>query len=150
VFRHSFLIIFADNQTVGRRMNNRDKQTVATYPITVMLGNEMKDNMVHLGKNYNVLNGLAIDASPIYPSDKPFDIRHKGDMSLQWKVTKKGCKTKKGNNMFCMCCCCRGKDMYNPRKIHAHIVPNAQVIVLIQTAIITNLIGSKLNNTRNR
>jgi hypothetical protein len=71
-----------------------------------MFGTETKDNMVHLGKNYNVLNGLVIDALPIDPYYKPFDIHHKGKMSLQWKITKKGCAAKKGNEMFCMCCRC--------------------------------------------
>jgi hypothetical protein len=46
--------------------------------------------MVRLGENYNVRNALAINASPIDPLYKLFDIHHKGDISLQCKITKKG------------------------------------------------------------
>jgi hypothetical protein len=51
--------------------------------LTLMLGSEMKDNMVHLGENQNFLNGLAINTLPVDPFCKPFAIHHKGDMSLQ-------------------------------------------------------------------
>jgi hypothetical protein len=64
------------------------------YPLTVMLGNETRHIMVHLGENYNVLNGLTIDASPIDPSYKPFDIHHKGDVSLQWKIKRRDARKK--------------------------------------------------------
>jgi hypothetical protein len=72
------------------------------YPLTVMLGSETKVNMEYLGENYNILTKLGADASVVNVAYKPFDVTHKGDMSLQWKITKKGCATKKGNEKFCM------------------------------------------------
>jgi hypothetical protein len=70
------------------------------YPLTVMLGSETKVNMEHLGENYNILTKLGADASVVNIAYKPFDVTHKGDMSLQWKITKKGCAIKKGNSMW--------------------------------------------------
>jgi hypothetical protein len=87
------------------------------YPLTVMLGSETKVNMEHLGENYNILTKLGADASVVNVAYKPFYVTHKGDMSLQWKITKKGCATKKGNDKFCMCCTCKGKDMHKPMEI---------------------------------
>jgi hypothetical protein len=72
------------------------------YPLTVMLGSETKVNMEHLGGNYNILTKLGADASVANVAYTPFDVTHKGDMSLQLKITKKGCATKKGNTKFCM------------------------------------------------
>jgi hypothetical protein len=88
-----------------------------TYPMAVMLGSETKVNMEHLGENYNILTKLGADASVVNVAYQPFDVTHKGDMSLQWKITKKGCATKKGNEKFCMCCTCKGKDMHKPMEI---------------------------------
>jgi hypothetical protein len=68
-----------------------------------------------MGEVYDKLTVLQTDASAIHPLYKPLDVNHKGDMSLQWKITKKGCATKKGNNMFCMCCHCLGKHMATPQ-----------------------------------
>jgi hypothetical protein len=71
--------------------------------------------MVNLGENHNVLSALETDASSIDPSHKPFHIHHKGCMSFQWKITKKGCTAKNGNKiMLCMCCYCCVKDMHKP------------------------------------
>jgi hypothetical protein len=87
------------------------------YPLTVMLGSETKVNMEHLGENYNILTNLGADASVVNVAYRPFDVTHKGDMSLQWKITKKGCATKKGNDKFCMCCTCKAKDMHKAIEI---------------------------------
>jgi hypothetical protein len=73
--------------------------------------------MENLGENYKILTKLGADASVVNVAYKPFDVTHKGDMSLQWKITKKGCATKKGNEKFCMCCTCKGKDMHKPMEI---------------------------------
>jgi hypothetical protein len=86
------------------------------YPLRVMLGSETKVNMEHLGENYNILTNLGADAS-VVNAYKPFDVTHKGDMSLQWKITEKVCSTKKGNQKICMCCTCKGKDMHKPMEI---------------------------------
>jgi hypothetical protein len=53
------------------------------YPLAVMLGSETNVNMEHLGENYNVLTMLGGDASWVNIAYKPFDVTHKGDMSLQ-------------------------------------------------------------------
>jgi hypothetical protein len=87
------------------------------YPLTVMLGSETKLNMEHLGENYNILTQLGADALAVNVAYKPFEVTHKGDMSLQWKITKKGCATKKVNEKCCMCCTCKGKDMHKLMEI---------------------------------
>jgi hypothetical protein len=81
------------------------------YPLTVMLGSKTKLKMEHLGKNYNILTNMGDDTSVVNVANKPFYVTHNGDMYLQWKITKKGCETKKGNEKFCMCCTCKGKLM---------------------------------------
>jgi hypothetical protein len=61
--------------------------------------------MDHLGQNYRALNDLALDATPVNAAYEPFDVHHKGNMLLQWKITKKGCAAKKGKD-FCACVVC--------------------------------------------
>jgi hypothetical protein len=97
----------------GDDVKSRNK----VYPLTVMLGSETKVNMEHLVDTYNILTRLGFDASPVNISYRPFDVNHKGDMSLQWKITKKGCATKKVNDKFCMCCSCKGKYIHTPMDI---------------------------------
>jgi hypothetical protein len=116
------------NETRGTNWDDKDALiTLATrddvqarnevYPLTVMLRSETKVNMQHLGENYNIVTKLRADASVVNVAYTPFDVTHKGDMSLQWKITKKGCATKKGNEKFCMCCTCKGKYMHKPMEI---------------------------------
>jgi hypothetical protein len=88
-----------------------------SYSLTVMLGSETKVNMEHFGENYNILTNLGADASVVNVAYKLVDITHKGDMSLQWKIMKKGCSTKKDNEKFCMCWTCKGKDINIPMEI---------------------------------
>jgi hypothetical protein len=75
----------------------------------------MKENLVHMGVVYDKLIVLQSGATSINALFKHFDVNHKGDMSLQSKITKKGYTAKKGNEMLCMCCCCLGKDMATPQ-----------------------------------
>jgi hypothetical protein len=65
----------------------------------VIIGSETKVNMEHLGENKMIITKLGVVASPVNIAYKPFNVTHKG-MSLQWKITKKGCATKKGNDFF--------------------------------------------------
>jgi hypothetical protein len=52
-------------------------------PLMVMLGSETKVNMEYLGENYNILTKLGANASVMNVAYKPFDVTHKGYMSLQ-------------------------------------------------------------------
>jgi hypothetical protein len=61
-----------------------------------MLGNETKLNMEHLGENYSVLTKFRVGASPVNIAYKPCNVTHKGDMSLQWKITEKAMCNKEG------------------------------------------------------
>jgi hypothetical protein len=72
------------------------------YPLTISFVNETKENLVHMGEVLDTLTILQTDATAIHPSYKPFDVNHKGDMSLQWKIKKKGCDTKKVTT--CLAC----------------------------------------------
>jgi hypothetical protein len=65
-------------------------------PLTVMLGSDTKVNMEHLGENYNILTKLVADVSVVNVTYTPLDVTHKGDMYLQWKITKKGMCNKEG------------------------------------------------------
>jgi hypothetical protein len=58
----------------------------------MMLGSKKNNNMEHLG---HTLNDVARDVTPVNYAFKPFAVYHKGDMSLQSKITKKARTSKK-------------------------------------------------------
>jgi hypothetical protein len=105
----------------GTKWDDKDASVILAtrddMQLTVMLGSNTKVNMDYLGENNNILTKLGADASVVNVAYKPFDVTHKGNMYLQWKITKKGCATKKGNEKFCMCCAFKGKYMNKPMEI---------------------------------
>jgi hypothetical protein len=94
------------------------------YPLTVMLGSETKVNMEHLGENYNILTKLGADASVVNVSYKPFDVTHKGDMSLQWKITKKDVQHRRVTRNFACAAPVSAKTCKNRWRFYVDIVMN--------------------------
>jgi hypothetical protein len=86
------------------------------YPLSVMFGNETKENLEHMGVTYNKSTVFETDATAINLVLMPLEVNHKCDMSLQWKIVKRGCTARKGNDFFGMCCNCLGKHMTTPQE----------------------------------
>jgi hypothetical protein len=106
-----------DDNTIKLVSRDEIQSRNEMYPLSIALGNETKENLVHMGVVHAKLTVLQSDATSIKPLFKPLDVNHKGDMSLQWKIMKKGCAAKKGNAMFCMCCRCLGNDLATPQTL---------------------------------
>jgi hypothetical protein len=75
-------------------------------------------------QNVNFLLLLFLDENPGQKCDYLEMPKNEGDvfcisqsyMSLQWKITKRGCTARKGNEFVCMCCNILGKHMATPQE----------------------------------
>jgi hypothetical protein len=54
----------------------------------MIIGRKMKENIRIFKDMYKELKSYEQDATPINQSYKALTVRHKGDMSAQWKLTK--------------------------------------------------------------